>query len=246
VNDDPEPLDSIYDALDRGEADEALALARHALASGGEDDPVLHFLAGVARLELGDPERAAGDLDRAVALDPEDPEFRATRALARFRACHFSAADEDSRRALALDPDSPDAHHVRALLAERRRSLLPGPAPPRRGRVPPGARSRGRGPRPSLPRAPRPGDRHRGRRAGRRALDRRDAAARSGSAPRPVRRGTARWGHGARARRRDAAANLERHAADGDLAEEIRVTLYHELGHYLGMDEEDLERLGYG
>ena len=27
---------------------------------------------------------------------------------------------------------------------------------------------------------------------------------------------------------------------------EIRVTLLHEIGHYLGMSEEDLERLGYG
>lgn len=30
------------------------------------------------------------------------------------------------------------------------------------------------------------------------------------------------------------------------LAEEIRKTLWHELGHYAGLDEEDLERLGYG
>ena len=28
--------------------------------------------------------------------------------------------------------------------------------------------------------------------------------------------------------------------------EEIRVTLWHEVGHYLGMDEEHLHRLGYG
>ena len=27
---------------------------------------------------------------------------------------------------------------------------------------------------------------------------------------------------------------------------EIRVTLWHEIGHYLGMSEEDLHRLGYG
>ena len=30
------------------------------------------------------------------------------------------------------------------------------------------------------------------------------------------------------------------------LAEEIRKTLLHELGHYAGMEEEDLEALGYG
>ena len=27
---------------------------------------------------------------------------------------------------------------------------------------------------------------------------------------------------------------------------EIRITLLHEVGHYLGMDEHDLDRLGYG
>ena len=30
------------------------------------------------------------------------------------------------------------------------------------------------------------------------------------------------------------------------LAEEIRKTLLHELGHHAGMDESDLDRLGYG
>jgi predicted Zn-dependent protease with MMP-like domain len=39
---------------------------------------------------------------------------------------------------------------------------------------------------------------------------------------------------------------LERHVrCPEELSEQIRVTLYHELGHYLGMDEEDLERAGY-
>ncbi len=27
---------------------------------------------------------------------------------------------------------------------------------------------------------------------------------------------------------------------------EIQLTLFHEIGHYLGMEEEDLHRLGYG
>ena len=31
-----------------------------------------------------------------------------------------------------------------------------------------------------------------------------------------------------------------------ELVHEIRVTLLHEVGHYLGMSEADLERLGYG
>jgi predicted Zn-dependent protease with MMP-like domain len=27
---------------------------------------------------------------------------------------------------------------------------------------------------------------------------------------------------------------------------EIRITLWHEVGHYLGLNEDDLQRLGYG
>lgn len=31
-----------------------------------------------------------------------------------------------------------------------------------------------------------------------------------------------------------------------DVAREVRKTLLHEVGHYLGLEEEELERLGYG
>ena len=39
--------------------------------------------------------------------------------------------------------------------------------------------------------------------------------------------------------------NLERAAKDrDDLVEQIRITLWHELGHYLGFEEEDMDDLG--
>lgn len=31
-----------------------------------------------------------------------------------------------------------------------------------------------------------------------------------------------------------------------DLVEQVRITVLHELGHHLGMDEDQLEELGYG
>ena len=35
-------------------------------------------------------------------------------------------------------------------------------------------------------------------------------------------------------------------ASEEEAEREIRITLLHEIGHYLGMTEEDLHRLGYG
>jgi predicted Zn-dependent protease with MMP-like domain len=34
--------------------------------------------------------------------------------------------------------------------------------------------------------------------------------------------------------------------SEKQLKDEIRITLLHEIGHYFGMDEDDLEKLGYG
>ncbi|VAX40665.1 hypothetical protein MNBD_PLANCTO03-2125 [hydrothermal vent metagenome] len=33
---------------------------------------------------------------------------------------------------------------------------------------------------------------------------------------------------------------------EGRVAEEIRVTVLHEIGHHFGLEEDDLDRLGYG
>jgi len=39
--------------------------------------------------------------------------------------------------------------------------------------------------------------------------------------------------------------NLERVCRDRDeLVEQIQITVRHEIGHYLGLDENDMERLG--
>ena len=35
-------------------------------------------------------------------------------------------------------------------------------------------------------------------------------------------------------------------ATRAEVAREVRITLWHEVGHYLGLSEDDLHRLGYG
>ena len=34
--------------------------------------------------------------------------------------------------------------------------------------------------------------------------------------------------------------------SDSELVEEIRVTLLHEIGHHFGLDDDEIEKLGYG
>ena len=41
------------------------------------------------------------------------------------------------------------------------------------------------------------------------------------------------------------AGGWEQEHADDEIYEEIRVTLLHELGHHFGLDEDDLDELGY-
>jgi predicted Zn-dependent protease with MMP-like domain len=117
---DLEPLDAIYDALDDGEPELALERARAAIDAGAEHDPVLHLLCGVALLELDDAEAAATALARACAIDPDDAESRAYLAEAHFRCCRFEPAERESRAALRSDGALPLAHWILGLALERR------------------------------------------------------------------------------------------------------------------------------
>jgi predicted Zn-dependent protease with MMP-like domain/Flp pilus assembly protein TadD len=116
--DDDRVVEDIYDALDEGAPERALASARIALHTA-PDDPVLHFLAGVALLELDAPHDAVAEFDGAIASDPDDPEFRVARAQALFATCRFDDAKADAEAALATDPALPDALEVLGLVKER-------------------------------------------------------------------------------------------------------------------------------
>ena len=261
-------IESIYDALDSGQPVQALALARRMLAGLPDDDPVLRFLAGRALMELDRADEATTELTRAVELDPDDAEFRTDLAECLYLRCRFDEAHEQALEASRLDDSSADALYVLALLLERRAdtseaefhfaraAALDGERFPRPCRVdgPEFDRQVERA-RALLPvefqqhldrvgliveelppetllheEAPPLDPELLGLFAGV-AIDGNSYMSGGGELPPRIylfKR------------------NLERNVTEPDeLAEQIRITLYHELGHYLGMDEEDLERAGY-
>jgi len=114
-------IDSIYDALSDDDAETALALAQNAMGSGEGEDPVVRFLGGMALARLDRMEDATTWLRRAVELDPDDPEFRSELAGALFQSCRFDDADEEARAAIEADGTFADAHEVTGALLERRR-----------------------------------------------------------------------------------------------------------------------------
>jgi predicted Zn-dependent protease with MMP-like domain len=116
---DLETIERLYDALDGENPEEALRIAREAMAQGETEDPVVHFLTGLALLELDRPEQAAAILGKAVELDPDDADIRANLALSLFLCCRFGEGEREASKALDLDEQSPDGHYVTALLLER-------------------------------------------------------------------------------------------------------------------------------
>jgi predicted Zn-dependent protease with MMP-like domain len=271
VDQDPDAdvIEAIYDALERDDAGQAWSLASEALAATEADDPVLRYLGGRALLQLGRPADAAGELGRAVQLDPEDPEFRVYLAWALFRACRFAEAEREIRRVGAVGDALGETHYVRALSLERARRFdeaercyeraaaadpLAFPRPvrfseeafarsldeARRGLPDPFRHhlaqvtvivedlpSQGLLAESEPPLDP---EELLGLFTGP-TLDEPHAFSPGGELPPRIylfKR------------------NLERSVADpAELADEIRVTLWHELGHYLGLDEEELEASGY-
>ncbi len=115
---DLQTVERIYDALESADPESALGLARTALATDS-NDPVVRFLAGLACLDLDRTGDAVLEFGHAVKLDPDDVEFRSQLAYALFRSCQFDRARTEASRTLELDETIPDAHYTAGLLAER-------------------------------------------------------------------------------------------------------------------------------
>lgn len=80
----------------------------------------LELVAGMAENDLGRSHLALPHLDRAVAALPDDPDAVYERGVALYELCRFDDAQRALERALSLAPDDAWALHQLGLLAERK------------------------------------------------------------------------------------------------------------------------------
>lgn len=251
---------------DRQRVEAGLALLTAAEPQTRHDEQLvaaLELLRGVARGQLGDGEGALRSLERVLSIDPEHGEARLERGIALFETCQFNEAQEAFEQFSSDFPDEPWGFHYLGLIAERggkpsepwfekARALDPEEFPPPTvlsdeafaqavedaiARLPPQAR-------PAVANAvieveALPGD------------DELNEGGLSPSilgvfrgVPLDERRPTEASDHQT-ARITLFKKNLERFARSPDeLREEIRLTVLHEVGHLLGLSEDELYERG--
>ncbi|MCR9247817.1 MAG: metallopeptidase family protein [bacterium] len=259
---------AIEGLLDEERFDEALAAINTALAEGAGNELDLTYLAGDAWLGLGRPREAEERFRAVLAIDPDCPASRCWLALALFLQWRFDEAEAAVQAALELPETVADIHVVKGALLERHGKLEAAESCFTRAHE----QSPAKHPLPvrlSREEFDREVSRAANRlpRQFRQALDRvavvienipedslLDGPDREELAPdmlglfdgTPLPETSGLGGDDWKPNRIFLfQRNLERVALDReDLADQIRITLWHELGHYLGFEEEDMGDLG--
>ncbi len=122
----PDPrFDAAAAALQEGDAERAVTLARQGARQARRegDDPLaadLRWLEGAALLELEEPMAALAALAEALKLAPDHLDALLERADALFELCRFDAALASAQAIADAAPDEARAHRLLGLLAERR------------------------------------------------------------------------------------------------------------------------------
>lgn len=96
------------------------------LAKKLKDDELAYefqLLQGIAFNQLGECDRAVKALDEALELNPDSAEARLERGIALFELCRFKEATAAFEDVLSKAGEEPWAHHYLGLLAERRKEL---------------------------------------------------------------------------------------------------------------------------
>ena len=114
-----ELIERAWDALDDEDFDEAEALGRRALMV---DPSSVDARIGVARALINkeDYRDALPLLREAAALASDDAEIRTDLGIALFENCEFAEAGEELELALRMGADSPDAYYWMGLCLERK------------------------------------------------------------------------------------------------------------------------------
>jgi predicted Zn-dependent protease with MMP-like domain len=113
-----ELIDEAYEALEESRFQEALEIGRQAIDTDPECAPG-HYLSGAALVEMRHAEIAIPYLRQALDLDPDYPDARFCLASAQFATGHFSAARHELRRILKREEGMADAHYSLGLCLER-------------------------------------------------------------------------------------------------------------------------------
>lgn len=112
-------LDQAEAALDGGDPSSALSFCERVL-DRSPDHAGAHFLVADAMRQLGDLEEAVARYRRVTHLSSDHALSWSGLAFCLFDLLDFDAARSGVLRALRVDPDNPEAYYVRALLRERR------------------------------------------------------------------------------------------------------------------------------
>lgn len=112
-------LDLAEDALDRGDPHTALNLCTQIL-SGAPHHPGALFLAAESHRELGANEEAEIGYRRVLSLNPDHSPTWSALASMYFDELRFEESRNAVNRAMRLDPENPEAAYTRAMLRERR------------------------------------------------------------------------------------------------------------------------------
>jgi predicted Zn-dependent protease with MMP-like domain len=112
-------LDEAEDALDRGDPSEALSACERVLASHA-DHPGALYLAGEALHELGDLEAAEDHYRRCTQIVPDHALSWSGLSACLFDQLRFDDCARAVERAIRVDDANPEAYYLRALLRERR------------------------------------------------------------------------------------------------------------------------------
>jgi len=117
-----ELISEAYEAMNQGLFEEAEALGRRALMM--EPDSVeARFAIAAALMDMDSYAEARPYLEEAAEMHPDDPEIRANLGIALFETCEFHRAEEQLSRGLRIEPNQPEALYWMALCLERHGEL---------------------------------------------------------------------------------------------------------------------------